>query len=66
MFEFFYGEKPTVIASFLEFGHIAYITKRENIRKQLKKKRTRPLYLGTHILAQDIPTICTNLIPRVS
>ena len=34
-FEFFYEEKPEIIGLFLEFGHIVYVTKRENIKKQM-------------------------------
>ena len=32
-FEIFYGEKPKIIGYFSEFGRIAYVTKKENIKK---------------------------------
>ena len=34
LFGIFYGEKPKIIGLFLEFGHIEYIIKRENIKKK--------------------------------
>ena len=32
-FENFYEEKPKIIGFLSEFGHIAYVTKKEKIRK---------------------------------
>ena len=35
-FEIVDGEKTKIIGSFSEFGRIAYATKRESIKKQMK------------------------------
>ena len=37
-FEIFYGEKPKIIGSFLEFGRIAYVTKWGKPKKNMIKK----------------------------
>ena len=34
----FYGEKPKIVGSFLEFGRIGYVTKWENCKKQMTEK----------------------------
>ena len=38
LFENFYGEKPNIIGLFSEVGRITCITKRKNIKKQMKEK----------------------------
>ena len=35
-FEIFYGKKPKIIYLFSKFGLVQYVTKRENIKKQMK------------------------------
>ena len=45
-FEIFYGQKPNIIGSFSEFGRIAYVTKRENIKKQMTDKTYKTIMVG--------------------
>ena len=45
-FEIFYGEKSKIIGLFSYFGRIAYVTKRENIKKQMKDKTYKPIVVG--------------------
>ena len=37
-FEILYGEKLNIIGSFSEFGRIAYVTKKENVKKYINYK----------------------------
>ena len=45
-FEIFYGEKSKIIGLFSYFGRIAYVMKRENIKKQMKDKTYKTTMFG--------------------
>ena len=46
LFEDFYREKPKMIGSFSEFGLIAYVTKRDKIKKQMMEKTYKAFMFG--------------------
>ena len=46
LFEDFYREKPKMIGSFSEFGLIAYVTKRDKIKKQIMEKTYKETMVG--------------------
>ena len=45
-FGFFYEEKAKIIYSFLEFGRIAYVTKRDKIKKKIMEKTYKAIMVG--------------------
>ena len=45
-FEVFFGDKPNVIGSLSEFGRIEYVTKRGNIKKQMKENTYKSIMVG--------------------
>ena len=45
-FIIFYGEKPNIIGSFLEFRRIEYVTKREKFKKQMTGKLFKAILVG--------------------
>ena len=45
-FEIFYGVKPKIIGSFLEFGRIGYVFKREKFRKKITDQIFKKIVLG--------------------
>ena len=44
--KFFYGKKPKIVRLFSEFGRIAYITKRDEINKQITDKAYKAIMVG--------------------
>ena len=46
LFEIIYREKPNIIGPLLEFGRIAYITKREKIKRHTKDKIYKSIMVG--------------------
>ena len=42
----FLWRKPNIVGSFSEFGHIAYVKKRENIKRQTKDKTYKEIIVG--------------------
>ena len=45
-FVIFYVEKPKIIGLFSEYGCVVYITKRENIKRQIKCKIYKAIMVG--------------------
>ena len=45
-FENFYGEKAKIIGLFLEFGRMAYVNKRDKIKKQIMVKTYKAIMVG--------------------
>ena len=45
-FEKFYREKPRIIGLLSKFGRVAYVKKRENIKKQTKEKTYKDIMVG--------------------
>ena len=45
-FENFYGEKPNIVGSLLEFGRIRYITKQEKFKNQMTDKKFKVIMVG--------------------
>ena len=45
-FENFYQEKPRIIGSFLEFGRISYVNKREKNNKKIKDNTYKAIMVG--------------------
>ena len=44
-FELFYGEKPKIIGSLLEFGRIGCVTKRDKFKKKMTDKTFKAIML---------------------
>ena len=45
-FDNFYGEKPKIIGSLSDFGHIVYVTKWDKFRKKMKDKTFKAIMVG--------------------
>ena len=57
-FVIFYRENPKIIGSFSDFGHVAYVTKRERLRDRQRKRRTRQSWLDILTAIQEKLTSC--------
>ena len=45
-FEIFYGEKPKIISLLSEFRRIAYVTKKDKIKGQIKDTTCKAVMVG--------------------